>query len=137
MTGHPIHLASVLAGLEASLSALRDMAALAGDPAVAARAGDLAAEARQLRMALLPDADLVRAIVRIVAGEFGVPEAAIYSDSRRAEFATARQVVMWMAHRRGLGVAAIGRALGRDHSTVSHGVAAIGQALANAGERAA
>lgn len=129
MSGLPVHLAAVLAGLDASLCALRDMAGLSGDAAVSAQAGVLAAEARQLRMALLPDADLVRAIVRMVAGEFGVPEAAIYGDSRRAEFVRARQAAMWMAHQRGLGCSAIGRALGRDHSTVAHAISVMRRAV--------
>lgn len=55
----------------------------------------------------------------------GVSVAQIMGHSRRQQIAHARQGVYWLLmHRGGLSVSAIGRAMGRDHTTVQHGIAA-------------
>ena len=50
---------------------------------------------------------------------------AMRGHNRQRAMSEARQGLMWILHHRaGLPYAAIGRALGRDHTTVMHGVAA-------------
>lgn len=66
----------------------------------------------------------VIAIVGFVARRHGISPAHIYGDSRRPEFVRPRQQVMWLADKLGYSSAAIGRELGRDHSTVLHGIKA-------------
>lgn len=73
--------------------------------------------------ALFPRA-LLLDIAREVAAELALDHAEIMSGCRRFDVAHARQMVMFVAHRGGLSYSAIGRALGVDHTTVMHGVAA-------------
>ena len=61
-------------------------------------------------------------IVDAVAEATGIPAKHILSKSRTAPVARARQIVMYEARKAGLSYPQIGRALGRDHSTVVMGV---------------
>ena len=60
-------------------------------------------------------------IVHIVAHVTGVEPDEILSKTRRRPVAQARQLVMYIAYKRGHTLKGIGRALGRHHSTVIHG----------------
>jgi chromosomal replication initiator protein len=63
------------------------------------------------------------AIVALVSREMSVPELDILSERRNAPAVLARHTVMWLArHATTLSLPGIGRALGRDHTTVLHGV---------------
>ena len=62
-------------------------------------------------------------LVHAVAQASGIPASLIYSRSRKAHVCRARQIVMLAAFERGMGLSEIGRALGRDHATVAHGIA--------------
>lgn len=97
---------------------------------------DLRADARSLRRRVaaleapqMPAAPtvaervLVRDIVDRVALETGISASLIYGRGRRLAVCEARQRVMFEAHSAGLGAMAIGRAIGRDYSTVTHGIA--------------
>ena len=65
----------------------------------------------------------VHEIVDEVAAATGISATDIHGKRRmRAAVAEARHLVMWRAHREGISLSDIGRALGRDHSSVSHGV---------------
>ena len=64
----------------------------------------------------------IDAILDAVATEFEVPVAAILGRRRTAKIADARMVVYWLAWFAGESYSAIGRRLGRDHSTVIAGV---------------
>lgn len=66
----------------------------------------------------------IRQIVHAVAAATGIPARDIYGRCRTKHVARARQIVMLAAVDRGMSLSEIGRALGRDHSTVSFGVAA-------------
>ena len=68
-----------------------------------------------------PRAD-INTFVVFVARRHGVSPAHIYGDSRRHEFVHPRQEVMWLASRAGHSTTAIGRELGRDHTTIIHGI---------------
>lgn len=57
-------------------------------------------------------------VVAEVATRFGVPVGAIYALNRTWEVAQARHAAAWALAQIGLSNSAIGRALGRDHSTV-------------------
>ena len=63
-------------------------------------------------------------IVHAVAQASGIPASQIYSRSRKAHVNRARQIVMLAAHERGMSLSEIGRALGRDHTTIDHGIKA-------------
>lgn len=63
----------------------------------------------------------VREITQAAADIFGVPVRDILSKSRFREHTSARQAVCLVAWERGWSSPAIGRVLGRDHSTVLHG----------------
>lgn len=67
------------------------------------------------------DAAPVMAIVMEVADEYGVSIADILSSNRSTYFAVPRHEVMRRAIDAGLSTTRIGRALGRDHTTVIHG----------------
>lgn len=71
-----------------------------------------------------PNEARVDAIVRAVSEATGISRIAIYSQSRRREIAHARQIVMHEAHKQGLSVNQIARALNRDHTTILHGIRA-------------
>lgn len=65
----------------------------------------------------------VRDIVRAVAAEYGVSAVDILGPSRERVVSIPRQEAMRRAYEDGLTLAEIGRALGRDHTTVMHGIA--------------
>ena len=60
----------------------------------------------------------VRDIVREVAALSSVPVAMILSENRTAQVVLARDLVCFVAHNRGHSDSAIGRAIGRDHTSV-------------------
>lgn len=64
----------------------------------------------------------VRAYVNAVSHETGLLPRVIYGRGKTQQVAEARQLVMFLAHRDGISLAAIGRAMHRDHTTVLHGV---------------
>lgn len=87
--------------------------------------GILSAEdIKALRSIAVQDAGIVADIVRAVSFETGIKAQAIYSPARHQKVVRARQIVMYIAHRKGLGFSCIARALNRDHSTVIYGVRA-------------
>lgn len=63
-------------------------------------------------------------IVDAVSEATGIPAKHILSQKRTAPVARARQIVMYEARRAGLSYPQIGEALGRDHTSVIHGVRA-------------
>jgi hypothetical protein len=67
---------------------------------------------------------IVHEVVVSVSAETGVGIRDIYGNRRGQMIAHARQLAMYIAARGGVSIAAIGRALNRDHSTVSHGIKA-------------
>lgn len=69
-------------------------------------------------------AGCIRPIVHAVAQATGIAASEIYSRCRKAHVCRARQIVMLAAFERGMGLSEIGRALGRDHATVDHGIKA-------------
>lgn len=70
------------------------------------------------------DCPKVAAIAERVAQETGVPVPFIFGTSRRQQEAHARQRVYFYAAQAGLSLPHIGRAMGRDHTTVLHGIRA-------------
>jgi len=62
----------------------------------------------------------VQAIIAAVADTFGVTTQYLTGPSRLPEMVDARKVAIRLLARRGLGPTAIGRLIGRDHSTVLH-----------------
>lgn len=64
----------------------------------------------------------IRLIAEYVAREHGVAIADILSDSRIRRVTRARQEVMRRAVEAGFSLGRVGRFLGRDHTTVLHGV---------------
>ena len=68
--------------------------------------------------------DRVAQIIAEVSRLSGVAEADILSRKRRAEIVSARNLVAAECRRLGMSYSAIGRALGRDHSTVQQGLRA-------------
>jgi chromosomal replication initiation ATPase DnaA len=60
------------------------------------------------------------AIVAAVATTFGVSKEFLTGPGRLPEMVDARKVAIRLLARRGLGSTAIGRLIGRDHSTVLH-----------------
>ena len=62
--------------------------------------------------------------VVIAADQTGITADLIYSEARTAAVAEARQIAYAIAHARGMSIAAIGRAMARDHTTVMHGLRA-------------
>ncbi len=71
----------------------------------------------------------IRTIIAHVAKITGVPASDILSPKRDRATARARQMVMWKAHKEGHSLPAIGRVLGRDHTSGLHGVRAINRRL--------
>jgi hypothetical protein len=67
---------------------------------------------------------IVHDVVVSVAAETGVGVRDIYGNRRGQAIAHARQLAMYIAARGGVSMSAIGRALNRDHTTVSHGIKA-------------
>lgn len=73
------------------------------------------------------DSATLAEIKKVVTAHFRIKQSAMHSPKRTEEYVRARQIVMWLAHRRtDLSNVAIGRHLGgRDHTTVQHGIKAI------------
>jgi hypothetical protein len=67
---------------------------------------------------LNPSPDLVSSLVKIAARIFEARPRDILGDSRFSEDVAARRSVISDLHARGFAYAAIGRALGRDHTTI-------------------
>lgn len=77
----------------------------------------------------------VHKIVDVVADFFGVTPAQIYGPRRFTRIAAARQAVMYLANQNlRLSTNHIGESLGRDHTTVMHGIRATQKAIALDGE---
>lgn len=68
--------------------------------------------------------EVLRSVVHAVAEATGISAREIYGRDRSAHVSRARQIVMLAANERGVSLSEIGRSLGRDHTTVAHGVAA-------------
>ena len=66
----------------------------------------------------------VKQAVRLVSLATGIQQQFIYSNDKGARVARARQAAMYIAYQAGVSLSAIGRSLGRDHSTVLHGIRA-------------
>ena len=73
-------------------------------------------------MTELETRQIVNACVMDAARMFGVPAYQITGFLRRKAVYEARQWVYAEAYRRGSTMAAIGRAMGRDHTAVMHGI---------------
>jgi len=74
----------------------------------------------------MTDVSRARLIVALTAHTYGVPLQALYARGRRQPVALARQTACWLIRRHtALSYPAIGRLLGRDHSTVLHAVTVI------------
>lgn len=70
-----------------------------------------------------PKGSTIPEIIAAVAAETGISARAISSENRTVKVSAARQEVMRRAYSTGrYSLPEIGRALGRDHTTVSHGV---------------
>jgi chromosomal replication initiation ATPase DnaA len=92
---------------------------------------------QELRRALADDPGLPPAFTEQTAAErvlvavaryYDVTVAGLSSPSRRRELTRPRQVAMFLLHvHLGLSYPAIGRLLGRDHSTIVHGVRRVTQ----------
>lgn len=68
-------------------------------------------------------AGAVKPFVDEVSAATGIPARLFYGVDRRAHVVAARHLVFYAAHRAGISLSAIGRALNRDHTTVRYGVA--------------
>lgn len=66
----------------------------------------------------------VAKIVDAVSEQTGIPARLILSPRKDAPIARARQIVMYEARQHGLSLTQIGNAMGRDHTTIRHGIAA-------------
>lgn len=64
----------------------------------------------------------VKPFVDAVAAATGLPARLIYGHDRRRNIVAARHLVFYAAHRSGISLSAIGRAMNRDHTTVMSGV---------------
>jgi chromosomal replication initiation ATPase DnaA len=70
-----------------------------------------------------PKGSTIPEIIAAVAAETGISARAIASEARTLKVSAARQEVMRRAYSTGrYSLYAIGQALGRDHTTVAHGV---------------
>jgi hypothetical protein len=76
---------------------------------------------------LNPSPDLVSSLVKIAARIFETRERDIRGDSRFSEDVAARRSVISDLHERGFAYAAIGRALGKDHSSIRAAVIRVRQ----------
>ena len=79
---------------------------------------------RRCRQIALQRRDVVSEIATAVSAETGIGKALIYGKSRRQSIVHARQLVMYIAHERGISEPLIGLAMNRDPSTVHHGIKA-------------
>jgi chromosomal replication initiation ATPase DnaA len=66
----------------------------------------------------------VKPIVDAVAEATGIQARFLYGHGRTARVAEARQLIYYLAHKKGINYSAIGRAMNRDHTTVIHGIRA-------------
>lgn len=66
----------------------------------------------------------VHQIIDAVAEATGIPAKRILGTNRDAPTARARQIVMYEARQAGLSYPQIARAMGKDHTTIIHGVRA-------------
>ena len=66
------------------------------------------------------------ALLRRVAEAYCLPAALLVARCRRADVVEARWLLMALLYRRGASIADIGRALGKNHSTIRHGLARAG-----------
>jgi chromosomal replication initiation ATPase DnaA len=81
------------------------------------------------------DRPTVRSIAESVSEKTHIPLDDLLGYTKRQPVARARQFVMWKANKAGHSLAAIGRALNRDHTTIRHGVREIErQLMSNAKE---
>lgn len=64
----------------------------------------------------------IKQIVRDVAAAYGEKAEDILGRDRKRKFVIPRQEVMRRAYEAGLSLPQIGRAMGRDHTTVLHGI---------------
>lgn len=122
-------LLATVAGLEERVArqeaALRVMAPPPSLPGAGAEAtAPKAKPPRRAVVSLVMLGGKVRQIVEAVAAQHGVKPQDILGPDRTHYVAMARQEVMYHARLAGLSLAQIGRALGRDHSTVLAGIAA-------------
>lgn len=70
-----------------------------------------------------PKGTTIPEIIAAVAAETGISARAIASEARTFKVSAARQEVMRRAYSTGCySLHAIGKALGRDHTTVAHGI---------------
>lgn len=67
---------------------------------------------------------IVQRVCREVCDETGVSLNALRGRSREQAIVQIRHLAMYAAHERGASLSQIGRYLGRDHTTVLHGVRA-------------
>lgn len=65
---------------------------------------------------------LIKPIVNAVADATSIPPHVIYGRKKTKNINEARQLVYFLAHRSGMSLSDIGRAMHRDHSTIIHGV---------------
>lgn len=73
---------------------------------------------------------MVDDVILLVSDRYQVGKDAILSENRQSKIARARQVIMWIAHRKyNIPLTKIGRSLSRDHTTVLSGVRKIDQQL--------
>lgn len=64
----------------------------------------------------------VHSIIDAVAAQTGIPARQIMSRDRDAPTARARQIVMYEARKAGLSYPQIAKVMGRDHTSIIHGV---------------
>jgi chromosomal replication initiation ATPase DnaA len=60
-------------------------------------------------------------VMFVVSDESGVSQKKLKSDDRTQHLSLARHVVYYLLRKQGLGVTLIGKLMGKDHSTISHG----------------
>lgn len=121
-----------IAALQASVAGLQAVVARQGDAIKALRlsAPKAPAAAPNGPLPRAPAATLVmlggtvRQIVDAVAAQHGVGAREILGSDRTRYVVLARQEVMYHARLAGLSLAQIGRAMGRDHTTVMAGIEA-------------
>ena len=65
---------------------------------------------------------LIRSCIAEASAQFDVPVALILGPCRNREQSQARHAAMWLAHIHGHVTPKIGRVMGRDPSTVHHGI---------------
>lgn len=117
-----------LDGLEQAVHSVGAAVAAEFGPDAVARARAIEAEAQALRRVLLPET-LLDEVIEVVARTNGVSAAMIRSARKTKPVVAARWAVMAMARRRGLSASEIARGLGCDHSSVTHGLRQVAEAM--------